>query len=205
MVLHILSGMQEEKRMVDQFVTIVILNAKLSVSIRDSFFASKLRNIFTRFIYAHVASWKNQGNVAQSIDTRIDACSEMLNILEEVEYLKLTPLTPLFSLRCALMRLQLELVCQKRIMDVAKHAPKENIEKKQLSNSHAMQSHPFPNTKTMILDFIKRSPMIRMRDVVREFSLLSDRTVKRNIKELADSGLVKKVVHENIVHYIPVA
>lgn len=205
MALHILSGMQEEKWTIDQFVTIVILNAKLSARICDPFFASKLRNVFTRFVRVYIAFWRDQNNVAQSISIRVSVCDEALNILEEIEYLKLAPLTPLFSLRCELMRLRLELICQKRIIEAAKHVPKESIEKKQLSNSHAVQPLPIPDTKTRILDFIKRSSMIRVRDVVHEFNLLSDRTVKRKIKELADSGLVKKVMHKNVVHYIPIA
>ena len=55
--------------------------------------------------------------------------------------------------------------------------------------------------KQKILNYIKRSPNSRTRDIIYEFSVLSERTVKRNLKELVGEGLVKKFSKDNAVYY----
>ena len=54
-----------------------------------------------------------------------------------------------------------------------------------------------------ILGFIRQSEVARAKDIIDEFSVLSERTVKRNLKELMSSGLVQKRLENRAVFYLP--
>jgi hypothetical protein len=61
-------------------------------------------------------------------------------------------------------------------------------------------------TQVKILEFVKRVPECRPKDIIGEFSALSQRTVKRSIKELSESGLiVKKTTEDKAVYYSAVS
>lgn len=55
--------------------------------------------------------------------------------------------------------------------------------------------------KEKIIHFIKRFPRTRTKDIIEEFSVLSERTVKRNLKELLNDGFIKKTSKDNAVYY----
>ena len=57
-----------------------------------------------------------------------------------------------------------------------------------------------PNKKK-ILDFIKSFPNTRTKDIIYEFNSISDRTVKRNLTELAREGLIRRKVDNKAVYY----
>jgi hypothetical protein len=58
------------------------------------------------------------------------------------------------------------------------------------------------STKDKILNYIKKRPEVRARDILFEFSSLSNRTVKRNLKELVDEGFLKKISEKGAVYYL---
>jgi DeoR/GlpR family transcriptional regulator of sugar metabolism len=55
--------------------------------------------------------------------------------------------------------------------------------------------------KDQIFNYIKKTPDIRTKEVMTEFSALSGRTVKRNLKELIDEGFLKKKSDGVAVYY----
>jgi len=54
-----------------------------------------------------------------------------------------------------------------------------------------------------ILDFVRRFPNTRTKEVIDEFNVLSVRTVKRSLKGLVDDGLLQKRIEANAVFYFP--
>ena len=57
------------------------------------------------------------------------------------------------------------------------------------------------SNKERIFNFIKRSPNSRTKEIIDEFNILSERTVKRNLKELTTEGLVRKLAKDKGVYY----
>lgn len=60
------------------------------------------------------------------------------------------------------------------------------------------------DTKKRILDFIRQRPEVRTKDLIEEFSSISGRTIKRNLKELVMSGeLTKRAEHKAVFYSAP--
>lgn len=57
------------------------------------------------------------------------------------------------------------------------------------------------SNKEKILNFIKKSPDIRAKEIMNKFNILSNRTVKRNLKELTDEGFLNKRFNGGAVYY----
>ena len=57
------------------------------------------------------------------------------------------------------------------------------------------------SNKDKILSLIKRRNKIRAKDIIGEFNDISDRTVKRTLKDLADNGLIRKEEINKAVYY----
>ncbi len=56
-------------------------------------------------------------------------------------------------------------------------------------------------SRQKILEFVRRVSECRARDVIEEFSALSERTVKRGLKELSEEGLIVKKSENRAVYY----
>jgi predicted HTH transcriptional regulator len=60
---------------------------------------------------------------------------------------------------------------------------------------------PLSENKKKMLRFIRGASTARVRDIVDEFNILSERTVKRNLSELIEGGLVRRQLKDNRVLY----
>ncbi len=63
-----------------------------------------------------------------------------------------------------------------------------------------------PDTKLLgtpqkILEFVRRAPSRRAKDIIDEFSALSGRTIKRGLKELSQKGLIVRKEDNKAVYY----
>ena len=56
-------------------------------------------------------------------------------------------------------------------------------------------------TQEKILEFVRREPDCRTKDVVSQFSALSQRTIKRGLKELSEEGRIVKKIDGAAVYY----
>ena len=65
----------------------------------------------------------------------------------------------------------------------------------------ARRNFKLNKSKKKILEFIKSYPNIRTKDIITEFNVLSNRTVKRNLTDLLRTGLIKKRVDNKAVYY----
>ncbi len=65
----------------------------------------------------------------------------------------------------------------------------------------ARRKKELSKTQEKILDFVRRLPDRRTKDVVDEFSAISQRTVKRVLKELSEEGKIYKKKDRGAVYY----
>lgn len=56
-------------------------------------------------------------------------------------------------------------------------------------------------TPQKILEFVRRAPSRRAKDIIDEFSALSGRTIKRGLKELSQKGLIVRKEDNKAVYY----
>ena len=75
------------------------------------------------------------------------------------------------------------------------------ISKPSVRNKPARLVLKTDSNKEQIFNYIKKTPDVRTKEIMSEFSALSGRTVKRNLKELADEGFVKKRSGGEAVYY----
>src|SRR3989344_5220271 len=75
------------------------------------------------------------------------------------------------------------------------------ISKPSVRNKPARLVLKTDSNKEQIFNYIKKTPDVRTKEIMSEFSALSGRTVKRNLKELADEGFLKKRSDGAAVYY----
>ncbi len=186
------------------FVTAVILGAKLISRISDAFFAAKVRAVFTRFVEQFAISQRGQPNVAQYnlLEQEVKTTDTMLMLIDDIEYLKFSSPAPLLSARCAFLRYKAYLLMAESAAPPVGHSlAKQDRSQKEVSPVPLVSSGALGGSKERILAFIQRSSKVRVRDVIREFTTLSGRTIKRNLKDLIAAELLKRVIVGNVVYY----
>lgn len=190
------------------FINTVILTAKIFPGLKDKFLARKLYDKLSDFVLIFSkAGDKAGGNVAQSNrEDLVTATNSLLEMLDYLEHSKAVAPTPLLYARRNLLALKLQLIrivekpniIEKEKKGVSPAIPKINL----CSDLGSREKETSAGgNKEKIFNYIKRSPNSRTKDIVYEFSILSKRTVKRNLKELVDSGLLKKVAKNKAVYY----
>lgn len=183
------------------FINTVILVARIFPGLKDKFLARKLYDKLSDFVLVY--SDKTGGNVAQSSRGGLLASiNNLLDVLDYLEHSKTGALTPLLYARRNLLALKLQLIRTAEKPSIIEKEKKEEVSpvfptpmtriKKEADRS---------GNKEKIYNYIKRSPNSRTKDIVYEFSILSERTVKRNLKELVGDGLLKRVSKNKAVYY----
>lgn len=205
--------MNEEGR-ISKFIDTVIFLVKLFNGLEDKFMAEKLYEKLEGFVSSYIKfsnpekGGRDSGNVAQSSKTK-DLSNSIMSLLDFLDYLEhtnLTSTTPLLYSRRNLLDLKLYLL-KRNIESVQEPPVKIKEEKVRITTNKSLstvrsEALKENSNKERIFDFIKRSPSVRTRDIVDQFSVLSERTVKRNLKELIESGFLNKQTKDNAVYYI---
>ena len=185
---------------IKQFVNSIILLSRIFTKLDDDFFSRKLYNkIFSlASLYIESDNQQNTYDVAQHYGLLINEIDGIMDFLEDIEYLKLIDnTTPLFMIRKNMLSFKLNII---RISKNIKHKINEEstVEKIILKKTKIL---PEGSNKNKILGFIKKHPKTRAKDIVDEFSILSGRTVKRNLMELVQDGFIDKKNKERSVLY----
>ena len=170
------------------FINTVIFVSRIFSGLKDKFLARKLYDKLSDFVSAYVA---------QSQDGDIKVATDfLLELLDYLEHSKIVAATPLLYARRSLFAFKLQLI---------RTQPEQPIVEKERAASPAApkikKEINLSGNKEKILNYIKHSPDSRTKDIIYEFSVLSERTVKRNLKELVSEGLVKKSSKDNAVFY----
>ncbi len=200
-----------------KFTNSIILLSKLLTKIEDRFLAQKLHTKILDMVLAFIEykTVQHSGDVAQY--HRKDLLNSVNNVVDYVEnliHLKKADATPLLSTQRNLLKFKLHIFQQTkterpavgRVSDshlTSDVAPTPNV----VNSKPSVKTKPDRSTlkpdsnKERIFNFIRKSPQVRTKEVVSEFSALSGRTVKRNLKELIDEGFLKRKTDGEAVHY----
>ena len=177
--------MPEVEERTKNFINTVIFVSRIFSGLKDKFLARKLYDKLSDFV--SVYSLPPKDNVAQYSTTLLTTTNSLLELLDYLEHSKTTAATPLLYARRSLFAFKLQLIRIKPGQPI--------IEKERAASPVTPKIKKEINlsgNKEKILNYIKRSPDSRTKDIIYEFSVLSERTVKRNLKELVSGGLVKK-------------
>lgn len=163
------------EELLNKFSVALIFTSKLFSHIGDKFFLGKLYDKNKKL----ARSLTGLGNNA----LLIPAVGELLELIDEIIYLEIcTALPPLQA--------------KKHLLALKAEALKKSEKKIYASSPPAVKV-----LKENILDFIRQKKTVRAMEVVNRFNALSIRTVRRNLKELADEGKLGKSRKNRAMYY----
>ncbi len=207
----------EQEESAQRLVRLLISGSRVLLSVRDGFFSQKLRESLSLVVLAAIRSHGGEegrrDSVAQYYNTKgelIAALGNLEQTLEELDYLKLAPVLFLRRMLSQTLRLKFLVLRQKtpRPRREQKSAVQKQKQKQaelvaEASVGSVRKTPRLTENQERILGFIRQSEVARAKDIIDEFSVLSERTVKRNLKELMSSGLVQKRLENRAVFYLP--
>ena len=196
-----------EEECLKNFINSIVFLVKLFSGLKDKFLAQKLYDKISGFTgsYIKLFNAKGEENESESHNIRLrdllNSLDSLLELLDYLEHSKSVSTTPLLYARKNLLNFKLDLIKLHRqpVQPVPK--PKENKPAVFVPKNTQPKNLKESSNKEKIFNFIKRSPNSRTKEIIEEFSILSERTVKRNLKELTTEGLVRKWAKDNGVYY----
>jgi len=167
---------------------------------------------------------QHSGNVAQYSQLNLkNSTNNLLDYLEYLVHITKDNATPLLVAQRNLLKFKLHVLQEskaakktKRVLETSSKSDVASMPNvKNLSPNVVDTINPGPNSltkrkngfgagksnKEQIFNYIKKTPDIRTKEIMSEFSALSGRTVKRSLKELTDEGFLKKRIDGAAVYY----
>ncbi len=181
--------------------------AELSFYIEDAFFKEKLFSKMSALLSGYTV------RDAAAINIQLDGLLELLDYGEHCGLIKKEFI--LFP-RKNLLELKLEFIKEKTSQREVGENESVVVPGEKITGHQKIQEPPpvFRDTKPMryrsspnkdkILDFIRKSPSARTKEIIDQFETMSGRTVKRNLAELNRDGLIKKKFEDRAVYYYSV-
>ncbi len=215
------NGMNREEA-TNNLVKTTILLVRMRGLIKDKFFLRKLTarvfnlaSVFVTAVSAGGSAGRSPGEggdsvtqleLLQRVVTSIDGTLETIEDLVHLGLLKTSPLSLRTGKHLLLMKLN-ALSEMGKLREISRPVTQvKPVENRQeiLENTKVVavkKDSKLNPSKQKILDFIKSYPNTRTKDIIQEFSALSDRTVKRNLTELIHTGVIQKRVDNKAVYY----
>jgi len=187
-----------------KFANSLILLSKLLTKIEDRFFVQKLHEKLLDLIFAfserRTAPLSMSHNVAAQ--NLLNSINNLLDYLEYLAHISKNNTTPLLSAQRNLLKFKLYILRHNHQKKPTAERVVETVNPVFAPKTRTVQQIPKSDSnKEKIFHFIKKYPDTRTRDIVSEFSALSGRTVKRNLKELTDEGFLQKRTDSGAVYY----
>lgn len=192
------------------FIRSLTLSIKIHSATRDRFFADKFGDKIYALAFNCIKLFdsNNDDLLGRGVlfEKALFSIDDLLGTAQDIAYLKFFQTSRLFlQTKINLLRLKLELTRQ-RNNDPMGIKPEARSKNDRPAQPVELRKKPEKDTKLnqskrKILDFIRSSPGIRTKDIIHEFNALSDRTVKRNLMELLQTGLVQKRIENKAVYY----
>lgn len=194
--------------MLKNFIKTLTLTVKLNNYTEDKFFSDKLNIKITSLTY-HFINYLtvSEANLAQYnlfFYKLIATTDSLIELIQDMIYLKLLEPSPLFfEAKKYLLSTKLDAIKNKKLFSnkEIRENKKDTLEKTTINTKISEKTIKPNSSKQKILNFIKSYPNIRTRDIINEFNVLSDRTVKRNLTELLKTGMIKKRIDNKATHY----
>lgn len=198
----------DSEELLNNFIKTLTYLVKLTSHVEDSFFVDKLDTKIEKLAYNFInyqIVLENNGEqdnlFLHKLTTAIDSINELMR---DMIYLKLLEPSSLFlEVQKHLLITKLDSIKNKKLFPSKKivENKKDTFTVKEISKKIPEKIAPLNPSKQKILNFIKSYPDIRTKDIISEFSILSDRTVKRNLTELLKTGVIKKRVDNKATYY----
>ncbi len=198
-----------EEESLKNFTNSIIFLVKLFAGLKDKFLAQKLYDKISGFIAGYVKLFNLKGEDSETMSHNIkfvelkNTIDGLLELLDYLEHSKLSSTTPLLYARRNLLDFKLNMVRLQHQSVQLMPKPKENkaVVPTSVSKNILPRNLKESSNKERIFSFIKHSPNSRTKEIIEEFNILSERTVKRNLKELTTDGLVRKFAKDKGVYY----
>jgi hypothetical protein len=192
------------------FTQAIISCVRLRLVLVDPHFADLLERKTQNYITAFVAQNSSlEDNVAQ-YSSRIYAINALLEVVDQVEHLKLADSAVLLPCRELLLSYKLQTLKLFKLVKFSKIPAKQDdlreIEqsiapKITIQNKFPQRTKKANRVREEILGFIKQTDRVRTKDILSQFGAISPRTIKRSLKELVVQGLIQKESDRNSTHY----
>lgn len=161
--------------------------SKILTQLRDPFYFSKLDQKTKKYIDVYV-SYLIQ---ADKKPTLIQIINELIDCLEFIEHGESELKNEILNCKKNILQFKIELY--RKQVKTEKDVSRKETKPKRINN--------FKGNKERILEFIGKTQQVRPKDILDEFNLVPQRTIKRNLKELLSAGLISKMNEENAVYY----
>ncbi|OGN06039.1 MAG: hypothetical protein A2669_00720 [Candidatus Yanofskybacteria bacterium RIFCSPHIGHO2_01_FULL_48_25b] len=185
-----------------EFIIIITKLFGVREIISDPFFAVRIQENITSLLKSYINYCLcGRGQKSKPRDL-MNSLKLLSDLLEEMRYLKISPAIPLASSQELILRYLRGLMIA---------GPEEKANDSPPLKTH---SDPAPQTQTLpsrkiiagtnkerIFNFVRQAPERRPKEIIDQFSVLSERTVKRNLKELIREGLITKKQENRAVYY----
>lgn len=194
------------------FINTIVAIARLFYLSEDKFLAQKLYKKLSEFAFEYIKFSTRVSHVAQSASGKelLAAINSLIELLEYMEHYKMINTIPLLCARKRLFSIKLDLIKLANKTKASKPELKEDLLKTAPENLNKILPTDIQSNndnaelsvnKEKIIHFIKKSPGARTKDIIEEFSVLSARTVKRNLSELTQNGFLRKSIKNKAVFY----
>lgn len=177
-----------------------LLQAQQEVS--DIFFNRRLSNAIASVIESHIRYHSTKKEHPQEY---IQSWKSVDRLLEEIIYVSQSGRVALAISRERVLYYLREMILESRSLKVQEaaslppSAPRPSVETFRTKPLKSLlQINP---THVKILEFIRRAPERRPKEIIDEFSALSGRTIKRGLKELSQEGFIIKKSENRAVYY----
>ena len=172
-------------------------------SVADLFFKNRLNKEIEHAIDKHIQHQASPSK--ESRDEYIRALKDLYKVLQEIIYLEKGDAIQLAFSQEQVLRCLYDFLQDAR---VGKQTPVKTevaevviktvapVIKKTIQNRSKLSE-----TQNNILEFVRREPDCRTKDVIGQFSALSQRTIKRGLKELNEGGWIIKRSDGVAVYY----
>jgi hypothetical protein len=196
-----------EEESLKNFINSIIFLVKLFAGLKDKFLAQKLYDKISGFIAGYIRLVNSKEEEDETMSHNIiavefkNSINDLLEFLDYLEHSKSVSTTPLLYARKNILNFKLDLLKlhHQPIQTVPKS--KENKPPVPIPKNTQLRNLKESSNKEKIFNFIKHSPNSRTKEIIEEFNILSERTVKRNLKELTTEGLVRKFAKDKGVYY----
>ena len=196
---------------VSKFVSFVIHLSRLIVGTSDDFLVKKLQSNLAKTIslYTGLAGNSTQ-NVAQYTDLKKEllyALDSLLDILDYIGHMKAANPLSLRISKFATLRFKLLVVKTVSNLNTEKELPRgrkqpaDVLSVRTSARKSSQKRKELNPSQEKIFNYIRNTKDARTKEIIDEFSLLSERTVKRNLKELVGQGLLRKRSENKAVYY----
>lgn len=174
------------------FSELILRLFKAQASIAEKFFSDRLGKQISELLESNLAV---QGDHT-SLLPHLQAIKNTDLLLQDLSHLKAGSPLPLAMAREKNLLYWLELT---RTMKNQKTKVTPAVKKAEPEISK--RSLALNSTSQKILEFVRKGPEKRAKDIVDQFNAFSSRTVKRSLKELSQEGLLVKRSDNKAVYY----